>query len=265
MENINSKRSLVDELIEDKELDQKIVKSFYSKKELSSDIFEKKDGSYKLHKGVRDKLLEISNAFIDFVGVTFFTYDIILTGSMSNYNWSDFSDIDIHIIIDIEEFGEDFSNSQIMKSIIKEFFDTKKNNWSQNHNINIKNYDVEIYVQDINEKHISSGVYSILNDQWIIEPIKGKDGIDEKKILEKGEEYAQLLNNLIKKSSLGKDITNELNNIREKLKKFRQSGLEKGGEYSYENLTFKLLRRNGYIDKLLNLKKSLTDKKLSVS
>ena len=53
--------------------------------------------------------------------------------------------------------------------------------------------------------------------------------------------------------------------MRKKLKSFRQSGLDVGGEYSYENLTFKLLRRNGYIHKLLDLKTKLTDKKLSVT
>ena len=123
---------------------------------------------------------------------------------------------------------------------------------------------MEIYVQDIKEKHISSGVYSILNNKWIVEPQKEKHKIDDNTILEKGEEYAENIDNLIEKKNKGEDIKSDADDIRRKLKRFRQSGLDDGGEYSYENLTFKLLRRNGYIKKLYNLKKELTDNNLSV-
>ncbi len=41
-------------------------------------------------------------------------------------------------------------------------------------------------------------------------------------------------------------------------------GEEKDGEYSEENLVFKVLRRNGYLEKIRNLKDELTDKKLTL-
>ena len=62
----------------------------------------------------------------------------------------------------------------------------------------------------------------------------------------------------------GKDVMKEYSDIKDKIKKLRKSGLENGGEYSYENLTFKLLRRNGYIQKLIDLKNRTIDKKLSI-
>ena len=62
-----------------------------------------------------------------------------------------------------------------------------------------------------------------------------------------------------------KFIALKIEELRKKIKTFRQSGLEQGGEYSYENLTFKLLRRNGYIEKLLKLNTDITDKKLSIT
>lgn len=250
-------KSLVDELLEDSELDQKIVKSFYSKDTLSSDIFEDTDGSYKMHKGVREKLLEISDAFIDFIGIDFFIEDVHLTGSLANYNWSEYSDVDLHILVNFEDFDN--------QKIIKEFFDAKKNNWNQNHDIKIKGYDVELYVQDSNESHLSSGVYSLLNNKWIVEPKKGKEYIDEDLILKKGEEYAKIIDDLVKKSKSGIDVSKDVDDVKLKIKQFRQSGLESGGEYSYENLTFKLLRRNGYIEKLLDIKKGIANKKLSIS
>ena len=252
-------KSLVDELLEDSELDQKIVKSFYSKDTLPSDIFEGEDGSYKVHKGIREKLLEISDTFIDFIGVDFFIEDVHLTGSLSNYNWSEYSDVDLHILVDFNDFDKSTNK------IIKEFFDAKKNVWNQNHDIKIKGYDVELYVQDSNEQHLSSGVYSLLNNKWIVEPKKGKEHIDEEQILKKSEEYAKIIDDLVKRSEDNENVSKEVDDVKTKIKQFRQSGLEKGGEYSYENLTFKLLRRNGYIQKLLDIKKGITNKKLSVS
>lgn len=259
-------KSLVDELFEDSELDQKIVKSFYSKDTLPSDIFEGTDGSYKIHKGIREKLLEISDAFIDFIGVDFFIEDVHLTGSLANYNWSEYSDVDLHILVDFDEFDKSSKTDSIaMHKIVKEFFDAKKNVWNQNHDIKIKGYDVELYVQDSNEQHLSSGVYSLLNNKWITEPKKGKEFIDDNLILMKGEEYAKIIDDLVNRFDGGEDVSKEAEEVKIKLKQFRQSGLEKGGEYSYENLTFKLLRRNGYIEKLLDIKKGVTNKKLSIT
>jgi predicted nucleotidyltransferase len=190
------------------------------------------------------------------LGVEFFIHDVVLTGSLANYNWSQYSDVDLHILIDFEE-------SKYEMDILKEFFDAKKNVWNEKHNIKIKGYDVEVYVQDVNEEHISSGVYSILHNKWIVEPEKDKPNIDDRKILEKGEEFGKRIDHLTQNP---KDITiDQLEDLRKKIKEFRQSGLESGGEYSYENLTFKLLRRNGYIQKLLRLKTQLTDKKLSIT
>ena len=218
--------SLFEELIEDKKGDKKIIKSFKSKDTLSNQIFEGDKGKFVMRDDIKTALLKIGDDFIESLGVEFFIHDIVLTGSLANYNWSNFSDVDLHIVI--------------------------------------KGYDVELYVQDVNEEHVSSGVYSILHNKWIIEPEQKNPNIDDRMILQKGEEYMKKIDNIIEKGKKGVDVLNDIENIRSKIKSFRQSGLDSGGEYSYENLTFKLLRRNGYIGKLLKLKITLTDKKLSV-
>jgi predicted nucleotidyltransferase len=261
------KKTLIEELIEvsDPELDDKIVKSFHKKTELSSDIFEKNDYGYTMNKGIREKLMSISDAFLDFVKINFFVHDVVLTGSLANYNWSEFSDIDLHIVVDFDELdGDGEKTSDSLKDIVKEFFDAKERVWNNRHDIKIKGYDVEIYVQEINQEHVSSGVYSILNNKWIVEPEYGKESIDEDKILKKAEYFVSSIDKLVDKANNGEDVESQVEKLRLKLKRFRQSGLDDGGEYSYENLTFKLLRRNGYIEKLLGLKKKLIDKKLSV-
>jgi hypothetical protein len=257
--------SLFEELIEDLETDKKIVKSFEPKESLSDQIFESSDGDFSMREDVRKRLIEIADNFIESLSIEFFIHDIVLTGSLSNYNWSSYSDVDLHILIDFDEIGnEKNSNSIMMHNIFKEFFDAKKNVWNDTHDIKIKGYDVELYVQDVNEEHVSSGVYSILHNKWLVEPEHNSPNIDDRKILEKGEMYAKKIDKLVK---LGQkqDVTSEIDTLRKKIKEFRQCGLESGGEYSYENLTFKLLRRNGYIEKLIKLKTNITDKKLSIT
>ena len=246
--------SLFEELIEDKDEDKKIIKSFKPKDSLSEQIFEGSDGEFSMRDDVRKNLLRISNEFIESLGIEFFIHDIVLTGSLANYNWSNYSDVDLHILIDFKETDYNLD-------LLKEFFDAKKNVWNEKHNITVKGYDVELYVQDVDEEHVSSGVYSILNNKWVVEPDKVKSNIDDSMILQKSEEYMKKIDLLIKKGGPIESIEG----LRKKLKEFRQSGLESGGEYSYENLTFKLLRRNGYIEKLLKLKTTLMDKKLSIT
>jgi hypothetical protein len=249
--------SLFEELIEDREEDEKIIKSFETKDDLSSNIWEFDDKRYKMKDDVRFSLLRISEEFIESLGVDFFVHDIVLTGSLSNYNWSDFSDLDLHIIIDYDE-------SEHNSEILKEFFNAKKDIWNEKHNIKIKGFDVELYVQDMKEPHVSSGVYSILNKKWVLEPEQKNPKIDDRLILQKGEYYAKKIDKLIILGNKN-NVLSKIDELRKKLKSFRQSGLDVGGEYSYENLTFKLLRRNGYIGKLLNLKNKLIDKKLSLT
>lgn len=250
--------SLFEELIEVKSIDKKIVKSFKTKDSLSGVIFDKSGSDFFMRNEIKKRLIEIADDFIEFLGIEFFIHDIILTGSLANYNWSSFSDVDLHILIDFKE-------TDYKLDILKEFFDSKKNLWNKNHNIKIKNYDVELYVQDVDEKHLSSGVYSVLHDKWLVTPEKSNPKIDDRKIIEKGEEYSKQIDELISKNEDGEDVDTEIDDLKDKIKRFRQSGLDDGGEYSYENLTFKLLRRNGYIEKLINLKSEVADKKLSIT
>ena len=97
--------------------------------------------------------------------------DIRFTGSLANYNWSNYSDIDLHIVVDFTRFKSP-------RDIVKGFFDAKRALWNERHNIKIHGYEVEIYVEDINEAHISSGVYSITNNSWLAEPVQHEKNVD---------------------------------------------------------------------------------------
>lgn len=239
---------------------EKILSSFYVQDSLNPKIWENPNSSDStMIESVREKLLEIANEFVDFLGVEIFVQDIHMTGSLANYNWSDFSDVDLHILYDFQESGD-------KKELLIELFKLKKTLFNSTHNIKVRGFDVEMYVQDTTESHFSTGVYSVLFDEWIATPSKDEVSIDEDKLKSKVESWMDLIDTTIDEVEDDEldDAMSVIDGIKEKLKKYRSIGLENEGEYSYENLTFKFLRRNGYIQKLFDFTNELMDKRLSL-
>lgn len=244
------------------ERESKIISSFYVKDTLNSEIWDNHNDveNSKMKEFIRDGLLDIANEFISFLGFDIFIQDVTMTGSLANFNWSEFSDIDLHIIYDFKESGE-------QEELFKDLFNLKRTLFNSQHDITVKGYEVETYVQDMNEPHMSTGVYSVLYNKWLTRPKPEKVSIDKDNIESKSRNWMEIIDSTIEDLSnernLDKSIE-KLDLVKEKIKKFRSSGLEKGGEYSYENLVFKFLRRNGYIEKLFNFKNELIDKTLSI-
>lgn len=239
-----------------------ILKSFQLRDTLNPDVWDNYDdvSKSKLKEKIRTRLLEISDEFVNFLKVDVFIDDIILTGSLSNFNWSKYSDFDVHLVVDMSQYDEE------EVELYKELFDIKKVLFNTKHDIKIFNYDVELYVQDAKEPHHSSGVYSILFDKWLTEPKKMKKDLNLSVVKEKAKKFEILIDDLV-------DTIDEYNldeakqvikKLKDKIKNYRKTGLDKGGELSYENLVFKYLRRSGYIDKLFDLEKDYVNKELSL-
>jgi len=239
-----------------------ILKSFELQDTLNPDVWDNYDdvSKSKLKEKIRTALLEISDEFVNFLKVDVFIDDIILTGSLSNYNWSKFSDFDVHLVVDMSQYDEE------ELELYKELFDIKKVLFNQKHDIKILNYDVELYVQDAKEPHHSSGVYSILFDKWLTEPKKMKKDLNLSIVKEKAKNFEILIDDLIETIDdyTLDDAKKVIKKIKDKIKNYRKTGLDKGGELSYENLVFKYLRRSGYIDKLFDLEKDYINKELSI-
>ena len=111
-------------------------------------------------------------------------------------------------------------------------------------------------------------MYSVLYDMWVNEPKKlDKKNIDIELLKEKANQWMRIIDGVV--DNIEDEDPDEIKNLvkkyKEKLKKFRNCGLEKGGEMSLENLVFKLLRRNGYVEKLYELPTEIIDKKLSMN
>jgi hypothetical protein len=239
-----------------------ILKSFTIQDKLNPVIWQlPKNGDVeKMRPEIRESLLEIAYQFIEFIGVEVFVDDIVMTGSLSNFNWSEYSDVDLHLIIDFDQFPKE------QVDLYKELLNLKKIIFNDNHDIKIKKFEVELYAQNSEEAHFSTGEYSVLFDEWLRKPKKDSVKIDTKIIDNKSKQWMDVIDGIIDNASDDdfEETKKIIKKYKEKLKKYRTSGLEKNGEYSNENLVFKLLRRNGYIEKLYNFENKLMDKSLSL-
>lgn len=234
-----------------------ILKSFSLQETLNPKIWDNYDDpkDAKMKPKVRKALERIAEEFIDYLGEDVMVEDVILTGSLANYNWSNFSDFDLHILIDLQQYEKE-------SETYKELYDLKKKIFNDSHDIKILGYDVELYAQDKEESHVSSAVYSVANDEWINVPKKDFKKIDKNVLVNKIDNWVEKIETAIKDSET--DGIEKLETIKDKLKEYRKCGLEKGGELSYENLVFKFLRRSKHIENLFDKINQLKDKELSV-
>ena len=206
---------------------------------------------------VRRKLLQIAEDFINDSPIEGRVEDITLTGSLAGYNYHDGSDIDLHLLVD---FGEE-------DEIVQKLMNLMRISWNENHNIYIGGHEVEIYVQDANEKHYSAGVYSLSDGKWLVEPSKEAIELDFDAIVNKAQGLSDEID-AIEEDYLAKryeKAQKSVERLREKMKNMRSDGLEDEGIYSIENMAFKLLRNSGQIGKLMNLGNDSYDSELSDS
>lgn len=213
-------------------------------KQLNPKIWER--GHLKL--AVREKLIKIARAFEEFVGIELDVEDYTITGSNANYTWTAYSDLDLHLIVPGEPTDEQ-----------RELFMAKKALWAEQHDITIKGLPVECYVQGSQEPHHSTGVYSIIKNTWLIEPKKRKPDIDDAAVEAKRDAVLRQ----IEQALLSQDL-DRLRRVKERITDMRRAGLEQAGEWSVENLVFKLLRNLGVIDEITDQIRELEDQELSL-
>ncbi len=209
------------------------------------------DGS-ELMPMVRLHLLATAREFYNFLELPKLkVLDIILAGSNASYNYTPLSDLDVHLIVD--------NTKSPCPELMTNFFTSKKNLWNSQHNIEISGQNVELYVQDINTHLNSNGIYSILRNKWIDAPIAKKPSWNDRAVITKTNDYAEKIDDLLSNEPKLADIKK----LFDAIKKMRKSGLENGGEFSTENLTFKSLRNLGYIQKLSDARMKIQDDHLS--
>ena len=222
----------------------------------------------KINSRVRLKLLDIADDFFKTLKIGWLKpIDILLTGSMANYNWSKYSDFDLHLLLDFSDVDENVD-------FVHEYFTAKKKLWNEEHeNLMIYGFPVEVYVQDIDENLISNGIYSLYKNKWIIEPSKDNLqslGQDKETIKSKAIETMKKIDALynatfdINHGSDGEKLLAQIQKLITIIKGIRKQSLTKGGEMVAGNIFFKILRRTGYIEKLFNAKTLAYDRKESI-
>ena len=234
------------------------LSSFEFHDELNKDFWNQEDD--KLDPEIRQKLIAIANDFWNSLEVGDAEYDdITFTGSLAAHNYSQFSDVDLHLLVD-------FSQVDDKVDLVREYFNAMKSIWNRLHDILIKGYEVEIYVQDINDPHEAQGLYSVLNDDWLKKPVLDKQDFDKDNVRKKAAGLMDQIDRLEPLIEEGKyeEAEKYADKLKAKIRKMRKTGLETVGAYSVENLAFKVLRRNGYLEKLSDAKREAYDKMLSI-
>ena len=232
-----------------KELDKfRLHDAVFFHDELNPSLF---DGE-RLRPDVRDQLLVIANDFIEHLGVDDLKIeDITISGSNAAYSYTDHSDIDLHVIVDLDKLNND--------TIYRELFDAKKTVYNDSHDIIVQGYDVELYVQDTNQPHISLGEYSVLHDSWKKLPKKTRAHLDQYATHAKYKKLFKLARLAYKYSDADK-----MHNVLKTIKKYRQAGLDMKGEFGPENLAYKALRNKGVVKKLYDRYNELHSERLSL-
>ena len=235
------------------------IKSFYLKNDLNRDVWDDND---KLDEEIREQLIRIGEDFYEGLELSVEIVDIAFCGSLCNYNWSEYSDVDLHIIVKFDDINEDHE-------LVEKMVDYAQKVWNDQHDITIKEFDVEIAVQDEEDLYGAieggrmGGVYSLLNDEWIKKPNKEDFTPDEDLIRKKASDIMTTVKELEEDYGSGveyDELMKKLKKVWKKVKDGRQAGLDREGEYSIENLVFKLLRRNGYIQRIMDVRRKAYDK-----
>jgi predicted nucleotidyltransferase len=202
---------------------------------------------------IRAHLLKVAKQFVEYLEIpNFQVLDIVLTGSNANYNWNRFSDFDLHVVTDYDSLR--------CPDIAENFYNAKKKIWNDAHDIMIQDHEIELYIEDDDNPPHSGGMYSLMNDEWIKEPQHDEPEIDGRAIQLK----VKSMLNLIRKSMEHAESADDLKMVLKRLRDMRKAGLESGGEFGVENLTFKTLRNMGAIDMIAKAALKLQDRDLTL-
>ena len=198
---------------------------------------------------VKEKLLSIAEFFQEFLGVdNLKVKDITVSGSNAAYSYTKNSDIDLHLVVDMPD-----------DPVYQELFNAKKYEFNDTHNIKIAGVPVELYVQPSDQKHVSQGIYSVKNGDWVQVPQRRRASIDDSCVQHKTADLDARIHSAIKTGN-----ADAVNQLWHKIKTMRQTGLDNNGEFGCENIVFKLLRNMGCIGRLKDAKTAIQDRELSL-
>lgn len=221
----------------------------------------------KLNSNVRLRLLDIAYDFWEEMGADWVKpADIVLTGSIANYNWSRYSDVDVHILVD---FSKVYDKRQ---EFVENYFKAQKEQWEAAHpSLKIYGFDVEIYVEDVNTDNPSTGIYSLEKNKWVVEPDDFQDVvINQEYVKRKSAQFMTQIDQICSKLTKAKSekqyetLGKKMYSLFRKMKTLRKEGLDSKGELSSGNIIWKVCRRMGYIEKMWDVLNKTYDRIYSI-
>ena len=204
-----------------------------------------------LRKNIRQRLLEIVDLFISKVkedNIPINVIDYWLLGSNAAYNYGSKSDIDIHIIVNLEDLGVDPYILQVLYDYIKSDFNKK-------YDIMVKGHEVELYLEDVRSGAVTNGIYSLKQNRWIKFPTRTEymrfDVTETDEYKDWYQRYLELEDS-------------EIEQFINDLYLMRKESLATEGEWGAGNLVFKEFRNLGYLDSLKDRKYKYRSKELTM-
>lgn len=215
-----------------------------------------------LKERVREKLLATVDEFLENLkeqNIKIKVDDILLIGSNASYNYTKDSDIDLHILANTKA-------SKYSPDVAAALYGAYRTLFNKQLDIKILDIPVELFVETEDSPRASNGVYSIKKDKWIRQPVPEEIPEYDKealaKLVEKWEAKCESVIADYKADKL-KDETKVVKLLEEIYEKLRKKGVAKS-EYSIENLAFKEIRNDGYLDDLKLYRNELISKRLSL-
>lgn len=217
----------------------------------------------RLRKDVLNALLRIAHDWATFSRISFDSIkDIIITGGNCNYNYTSFSDLDLHLVVDMKNIIKD-------PDILDDWLYDKKVLWAKYHpNIRIKGYPVELYAQDEKQSIMKSqGVYSLIQDEWLAKPTRQnvQDLNNDKNLIRKIKYYMKQIDSFTNEFTYAtKETINQARKLKARFHRMRAAGIQKSGEFAHENLIYKALRNMGKLDQLNDFLRYAEDREYSI-
>ncbi len=205
----------------------------------------------KLIPEVKDKIIEIIDQFLSTIELDIKIVDARIVGSQASYNYTDKSDLDVHLI----------SNFELMNAseeILTILYNALKTKFNSDYDITIKGVDVELYIEDMNSTAVSNGIYSIYQDKWIKMP-KKLENIPEIDTSKEYREWSDKIDTIIQFGN-----PESIEKLIDDLYILRKDSLDTEGEYGKGNQVFKDLRNAGLLDDLKTAYKKKRSKELTL-
>lgn len=211
----------------------------------------------KLRPEVRSALLRFAEAFRDFAGIPKEAVkDVIITGGNANFNWTSYSDIDVHLEVDKEKIAPGTP-----ADLLDDHLHDKKMLWQLQHDPKVAGYPLEPYAEGLKDFHPNGqSSYSLQKDKWLVKPTqKNLDPKHDVWLKKNFTYYSKAIDKLLLQ---GGDAA-KLNTMWDRIVKVRKDAVTAGGEFAPQNLLFKSLRNAGYVDRISKRLREILDKKIT--